>query len=218
MSDLRWKIAQYFEKKWWRWYLKPKDKAEYLDWKKSYWNKFITDNNIKLIPNSTILDAGCGPAGVFIVLENHTVVALDPLLNNYIAEGHLNKSIFNKVHFENDSIENWTNEIQFDYIFCINAINHVSNIENSLIQLNKWLKVGGTLFLSTDLHNKKWLKKIFQMIPGDILHPHQYDYFDYNQLFLKFNWKIFDEKKLNSESIFEYWLFTLKKQQFYDIA
>ncbi len=218
MSDLRWKIAQYFEKKWWRWYLKPKDKNEYLTWKKDYWNQFIIDNNIKLKPNSLILDAGSGPAGIFIVLQNHTVTALDPLMDTYMAEGHLDITKFEKISFEQGTIEKWNSNIQFDFIFCINAINHVADLDTALLQLNKWLKPEGLLFISTDLHKKKFLKKIFQLIPGDILHPHQFDYHDYQMKFAKANWKNIGEKRLNSESIFEYWLFTLKKQQYYDIT
>jgi 2-polyprenyl-6-hydroxyphenyl methylase/3-demethylubiquinone-9 3-methyltransferase len=39
--SLKWKIAQFFEIRWWRNYLSEKSKDEYLAWKRNYWQQFL---------------------------------------------------------------------------------------------------------------------------------------------------------------------------------
>ena len=79
----KWKLAQTLEYKWWQNYLKKKDTNEYLQWKIHYWQDVLLQISKYVdIPNSkTILDAGCGPAGIFIALKGNTVDAIDPLLS-----------------------------------------------------------------------------------------------------------------------------------------
>ena len=87
--NLRWKIAQAAEIRWWQRYLKNKDTGDYATWKKAYWTKLLSEIGLSALlnPNTAaqkILDAGCGPAGIFMVLTpQHQLTALDPLLNDY---------------------------------------------------------------------------------------------------------------------------------------
>ncbi len=37
----KWRLAQHLEIRWWKNYLKSKDKDTYYQWKRSYWNDFI---------------------------------------------------------------------------------------------------------------------------------------------------------------------------------
>ena len=77
--NLRWKIAQAFEIRWWQQYLKNKPETDYQNWKTNYWNTFLQKNKVKVEPQERILDVGCGPAGVFMVLPDQEVDAVDPL-------------------------------------------------------------------------------------------------------------------------------------------
>jgi 2-polyprenyl-6-hydroxyphenyl methylase/3-demethylubiquinone-9 3-methyltransferase len=208
---MRWKIAQAAELKWWQNYLKNKDAKAYLEWKKSYWKDFLKTNELVVPENSVCLDAGCGPAGIFIILENSETDAIDPLIDNYSSR----LSIFKKnnypfVQFFNSSIENFESEKQYDQIFCLNAINHVSNWEKSIENLVKVLKPDGTLLLSTDVHRYKLLKPIFRLLPGDILHPQQHSIEDYRRILLKYKLEILKENLIKRTSIFDYYAFVLK--------
>ena len=83
MRKLRWKIAQSAEIRWWQRYLKRKPAADYLQWKSAYWKTFLHQIGLKVKASENVLDAGCGPAGVFMVLKDQKVDAVDPLLDQY---------------------------------------------------------------------------------------------------------------------------------------
>ena len=76
----RWKIAQFFEAWWWRNYLRGKSIPDYLEWKRQYWWAFLEKIELNVGPEANILDAGCGPAGIFILFPENKVTAVDPLL------------------------------------------------------------------------------------------------------------------------------------------
>ena len=97
--NIRWKIAQFFEKWWWKRYLKPKNKEEYLAWKRDYWINFLHRADIKVPVSATTLDAGCGPAGIFMVMPEKST-AIDPLLSSYEADlPHFRRTDYPQVHF-----------------------------------------------------------------------------------------------------------------------
>ena len=98
--QLRWQIAQFFEMRWWRRYLSGKEKDAYLDWKKNYWRALLDRLDLSIPNGATVLDAGCGPAGIFTVLPTNKVDALDPLLDQYERHlPHFRKSDYPQVHF-----------------------------------------------------------------------------------------------------------------------
>ena len=182
LKKLQWKIAQKTEIRWWKNYLRNKDTEDYLEKKKKYWYHILhlIEDVVSIQPHQVILDAGCGPAGIFISLPDNTLFAVDPLLDAY--EEHLiqfSKDKYQNVTFITSPIEDINLVEQVDVIFCMNAINHVRNLENSYQQLATSLKPGGMIVISIDAHNYTFYKKIFRGLPGDILHPHQYDLAEY---------------------------------------
>ena len=211
--NLRWKIAQAAELKWWKSYLKNKSVKQYLTNKRTYWKRVLNDMQIEVQPDQKILDAGCGPAGIFIILENPQVDALDPLLEYYEAVlPHFSKSNYPNVCFYADKLEDFSVSEKYETIFCLNAINHVSNLDKSLDNLFKALTPGGQLILSTDAHKHAWLKPIFQLLPGDILHPHQYDLEEYREMLIARGAVIQKEICLKKGGIFDYWVWVLTKK------
>lgn len=194
--NLRWRIAQFFEVRWWQRYLRQRDKTSYLDWKRRYWFDFLKKSGIQIPPGATVLDAGCGPAGIFTVLEQQTVDALDPLLDRYEKRlPHFRRSDYPNVRFFNQALEIFdpTNESAgatnsrsgtrcYDFVFCLNALNHVADLPRCLNQLVALTKPGGTLAVSIDAHNHRWLKHLFRLVPGDILHPHQFGLEEYKAM------------------------------------
>ena len=209
----RWKIAQAAEIRWWKSYLRDKDPGDYLEKKQLYWHKILSALDFRLEKGKIILDAGCGPAGIFLILEDHQVEAIDPLLFAYEKSiEHFKRSEFPWVAFQAETIEGLKSQKQFDVVFCLNVINHVADIHRSLDNLVQLTKPEGDLIVSVDAHNHSFLKKIFQIIPGDILHPQQYSRLDYSQMFEDRNWQIHKALRLKQHFIFDYWAFWLKKK------
>jgi len=214
MKNTRWKIAQFFEINWWKNYLKNKDTAQYLEWKTSYWKDFLATIDFKFIKNQSVLDVGCGPAGVYVLSkENNTTTwtAVDPLLKDYNTLAIFNKQIYKQVKFENVNFENFESSNKFDVIFCLNALNHFKNIEENLEKLNNLMTEESELILSLDTHNYRLLKWILYVLPLDILHPHQYTELEYEKMFLNQGFKIVKKKKMKRELIFSYQVYTLSK-------
>ena len=206
-ETLRWKLAQYFERRWWKKYLRNKTVEDYRVWKKDYWNKLLTAGEISMANDCKILDAGCGPAGVFMILEKQKVTAVDPLLNEHEKQLiHFKKSDYKNAEFIQSPIENFKRVNYFDFIFCMNAINHVQDYETAMNNLTESLKPDGIFVMTIDAHNHSFFKHLFKAIPGDILHPHQFDLNEYKLHLMQRGVVIEKEVLLKKEFFFNHYL------------
>jgi 2-polyprenyl-3-methyl-5-hydroxy-6-metoxy-1,4-benzoquinol methylase len=145
---LSWKIAQTAERKWWQIYLKNKDVASYHTWKLAYWKDLLAtlSDRLTLNPEAKILDAGCGPAGIFMAFPDNEVTAFDPLIDQYEADlPHFKRTLYPNVRFVTAQIENFDDGEKYDTIFCMNAINHVADIRKSYGNLARLLQPNGKL-------------------------------------------------------------------------
>jgi len=238
-SSFRWKVAQWFELRWWKSYLRGKNKEEYLAWKKSYWQNILSlvSDKVKLNPSKTIIDLGCGPAGVFIALPQNKVTAVDPLIDEYENQTpFFSKSNYPNVTFVKSTIEEFEVSViasealrakqspssrveiasqslamTYDVVFCMNCINHVHDIEKGFEKLKEVCADGGTLVLSIDAHNFSFFKHLFRLIPGDILHPHQYDLAEYKIFLEKQGFEIVKTELLKQEFLFGHWVVVAEK-------
>ncbi len=213
MASLKWKLAQKLEYIWWSNYLNKKAKGPYLQWKSLYWKDLLLtiSQDVPLPSNQAILDAGCGPAGIFMVLDGNRVEAIDPLLDQYRNLEHFQPKAYSWTTFYSAPIESLDAEEKYDIIFCINAINHVNDIELCCKNLVRALKPDGKLILSTDAHRHKWLKKLFQILPGDLLHPVQKDIIEYEHLLTRQDLAIQKRVLYKSENIFNYYILIANK-------
>lgn len=210
--SLRWKIAQAFEVRWWQHYLRNKPTADYLEWKRDYWKEFLDKIKVQPRTGSSAMDVGCGPAGIFIILDNLKVDALDPLLPTYSDKlDHFEKKAYPNVNFHEIPFEKYNTEQQFDYVFCLNAINHVADLSACMDRLVAITKPGGTLVMSIDAHNYWALKTVFRMIPGDILHPHQYDLTEYRSMLTDRNCEVVNSVLYRREMIFNYFVLVARR-------
>jgi len=212
-TSLRWRVAQQLEVKWWQNYLKGKQPETYLPWKKAYWTTLLEElsPSLSLSQGMQVMDAGCGPAGIFMALEEQQVTAVDPLLEAYRTLPHFQPEQYPHVQFKTGSIENIQEENQYDVIFCLNAINHVADIHLAYDRLVKAIKPGGFLVVSIDAHNHAFLKHIFRLLPGDALHPHQFDLSEYAAFLTDSGLEIRQTLLKTPGSIFDYYVQVAQK-------
>ena len=217
-AALRWRVAQYLEGRWWRYYLKGKPPDVYLREKSAYWERTLDRLGWEVRQGRRVLDAGCGPAGVFIYLhERERVTALDPLLGNYEA----NLPIFSTrnypaVTFLRQPLEQpLGNQAPFDAIYCFNAINHVAGWESSFDRLTECARPGTKMIMTSDVHRHGILLRIFRLLPGDALHPQQHGPGAYRAALHRRGWVIDREEELRREGIFSYraWVCTYRPKQ-----
>jgi 2-polyprenyl-6-hydroxyphenyl methylase/3-demethylubiquinone-9 3-methyltransferase len=212
--SVRWQIAQWFELRWWRRYLSGKDKESYYSWKKQYWNNLL-EQIADVLPYKdlgSVADLGCGPAGIFTVFEDKKVTAIDPLLDTYEKTlPFFDKEDFPYTTFINQKLEDFKPSEQFDIVFCMNAINHVADIDLAYDRLINTAKVGGYVVVSIDAHNYSFFKKLFRLIPGDILHPHQYDLEEYCDFMTKLGCTILKKQLVKREFFFSHYVVVGRK-------
>jgi 2-polyprenyl-6-hydroxyphenyl methylase/3-demethylubiquinone-9 3-methyltransferase len=211
--SLRWKIAQFFEARWWRVYLYHKNPEDYISWKKAYWSKFAEHFDIPVAASERLLDAGCGPAGIFLHYPENQITLLDPMLNQYRNSPHFQTRFYSPENLVQSRIEEFIPERPFDRIFCLNALNHVDDLNLCLKRLNSCLDKNGLIHVSVDAHRFTFLKMLFQIIPGDVLHPHQFDIVDYKKLMENAGFIVLQTKLLKNEPIFNYYLITARKNE-----
>jgi len=213
-GSVKWKVAQKLEIRWWRRYLKKKDITEYLEWKRAYWRRFLKPlgTSVDLSGSLRILDAGCGPAGIFTILEGHEVTAIDPLLGHYESDlSHFNKSDYPAIRFIETPLELYRPTALFQLVFCLNAINHVSDLHTAMQVLFDCLDSKGKLVMSIDCHRYPFLRSLFRLIPGDALHPHQDNIDDYRKMIHDFGGRIILEHKEKPGRIFDYYVLVIEK-------
>ena len=80
MGKLRWKIAQSAEIRWWQRYLKTQTRFRLFAMENRLLENFFT-TNWQYLPKQMmkVLDAGCGPAGIFTILKSQKVNAVSIL-------------------------------------------------------------------------------------------------------------------------------------------
>jgi 2-polyprenyl-6-hydroxyphenyl methylase/3-demethylubiquinone-9 3-methyltransferase len=206
-SSQRWRVAQFFEIRWWQRYLGQQDWSAYLIRKQAYWLRILDVLDASINPEATVLEAGCGPAGLFIILPNRQVDAVDPLLNKYQEKlPGFSLTQWPHIRFHAQRLEDFQPANTYDWICCFNAINHVDDWADGLDRLTAAAKPGSTLLLGVDVHRFAALKSLFRAIPGDILHPHQHDREDYRKALNARNWAVEYEHTWKKGGIFDYCL------------
>ncbi len=202
---LRWRIAQFLELRWWRRYLRKRTPSDYLSAKRGYWERLLRQLEWTIVPNARVLDAGCGPAGVFISVHAlQQVTALDPLLRHYEQLETFSVASYPRVNFLATPLESVGQLPPFDAIYCLNAINHVRDWHRSLDALTDLARPGTRMILTSDVHRHTWLLPLFRALPGDALHPQQHHADSYRQALRRRGWRIEREQVLRTELIFTY--------------
>lgn len=206
---LRWRVAQFLERRWWKSYLSKKNPKDYHEWKTSYWIKFLEDLKFDKPDGLRILDAGCGPAGIFIILQGNDVHAVDPLIDSYAGFDHFKMNDYPWVTFHPFPFEEYSSS-PFDIVFCINAINHFNDLTAGYKNLFAHIKPTGRLIVSTDCHRYSFFKYLFRLLRFDALHPHQNDQGEHEQIITQLGGKIENCAVSRHDFFFNYVVFDIR--------
>jgi 2-polyprenyl-6-hydroxyphenyl methylase/3-demethylubiquinone-9 3-methyltransferase len=213
---LRWKIAQWFELQWWKRYLSGKSKEEYVVWKTNYWLQLMRTLELEkaIEAADSIIDFGCGPFGLPLANRHwkKQLTAVDPLLDEYAATiPFFDKQDYSGTHFISQSMEDFSSPKKFDLVFCMNAINHVHSMDKAFDVGVNSAKQTSKIVVSIDAHNYSFFKILFRLIPGDILHPHQYDLKEYSSFLESRNCAIKKAVCIKKEFFFNHYVLVAKK-------
>lgn len=210
--NLKWRIAQAAEIRWWRRYLGRKDPGAYRRQKEAYWKKMLERTGLAFAPQARVLDAGCGPAGIFLILREQKVDAIDPLLEAYARQlPYFAPADYPWVRFEARRLEDLKAVAVYDAVFCLNAINHVADLETALDRLLTVARPGAPMVISVDVHRSFFLKQLFRLLPGDVLHPHQHSLDDYLARLKQRGCRIRKVERLKPGRIFDYYLIVAER-------
>lgn len=142
------------------------------------------------------------------------VTAVDPLLDKYERELSIfSKNDYPDVKFITSPIESFTTTQTYDYVFCMNAINHVSDIQAGFATLCSLAKPQGKIVVSIDAHNRQFLKGIFRIGPGDVLHPHQYDLQEYKGFLEHEGYEVVKTICLDKAFIFNHYILIAQRKK-----
>jgi 2-polyprenyl-6-hydroxyphenyl methylase/3-demethylubiquinone-9 3-methyltransferase len=72
-------------------------------------------------------------------------------------------------------------------------------------------KANGRLVVSIDAHNYGFFKHLFRTLPGDILHPHQYDLAEYEAMLTRRGCHIARTVLMKKEFFFNYYVLVTTK-------
>ena len=123
----------------------------------SYYDKFyINDLNVdpEDFVGKNILDIGCGPRGSLEWADMANLrVGLDPLINEYYKlDGG---TLYHKMHYVRGYSEDmpFVDET-FDFVFSINSLDHVDDLDDTVSEIKRVLKVGGICGIIVDTNHK----------------------------------------------------------------
>jgi len=135
------------------------------------------------------------------------------LLDDYESQlPFFNKSDYPNCTFVKSGIENFTTQNPFDVVFCMNAINHVYDIEKSYDVINKCCRENGIVVMSIDAHNFAFFKLLFRIVPGDALHPHQYDLDEYISFLSKRKFHVSQSILIRKNFFFDHYVLVAVKK------
>lgn len=150
---------------------------------------------------------------MFMLFGNNKTTAFDPLIDSYENDlPHFKKNNYPSVTFINSGLEDISINEKFDKIFCMNAINHVQDIELCYDNLIQLAKPDAFVIVTIDAHNYSFFKKIFRLLPGDILHPHQYDLNEYEKFLTSRNCDLIKSIHLKQEFFFDHYMLIAQKK------
>jgi 2-polyprenyl-6-hydroxyphenyl methylase/3-demethylubiquinone-9 3-methyltransferase len=168
-------------------------------------------------PGACVLDVGCGPAGIFMILEQQQVLAMDPLQADYVASGLLAPAAFPWVTFHTGNLEAVPDAIDragpYPTIFCMNVLNHVGDVARCLESLHRMCTTDASVILSIDVHRTRFFKRLLRILPLDRLHPHQLMLSDYERMLVGNGFSVVGKAPIWKRGVMAHWLLVVTPAQ-----
>jgi SAM-dependent methyltransferase len=106
-----------------------------------------------------VLDLGCGPLPYSLAFTDCEIVALDPLIEEYRAAGFPLDSFSDRIDFFKGFAEQMPfTDRSFDAIICVNAIDHVDDLEATAREIARVVRSGGELWMQVHYHEPTLLE------------------------------------------------------------
>lgn len=133
--------------------------------------------------DSSILDIGSGPMGILHTIESSQKVAVDSLMDTYRAlEYKVDEHDVMSLCMDGEHL--FFKHIQFDYVLCLNALDHMKDPGKAIENISNYLKNKGQLLLIVDLRPEdkldcyhklaiaekdvlEWIEPYFEIIEKD---------------------------------------------------
>ena len=109
------------------------------------------------LDDKTLLDVGSGPEGLLHKLKAKEKYALDPLMDEYgkMGYGISDNDVIPISGSAEEELSDYINK--FDIIFCLNALDHMCDIEEAIRNIRSALVDNGFLVLMTDVRTERQL-------------------------------------------------------------
>ena len=207
-NDIRWKIAQKSEKKYWKIRgknIKQKTSSalEWYEWRAGELKKILKKINLESFSDGRkrILEIGCGPVGLISYFPGRYKIGLDPLNHYYKSNQYLvemrkkdveyKDGIAEDLHFDKES---------FDLIIVENCIDHVKNIKKAMDEIHRVLCGNGILYLTVNCRTRigYYIHHLMSKLNIDKSHPHTFTISKTKDLIEKYLLKILYMDKYSS--------------------
>jgi SAM-dependent methyltransferase len=183
-NEVRWKIAQESEKKYWR------IRAKHIEQKKSTpleWYEWRANELIKILKRKNlegfsdgrkrILEIGCGPVGMISYFPGKYKVGIDPLNSYYESNQFLVEMRKKNTKYEDGIAEDLQFEKEtFDIVIIENCIDHVKNLKKVMYELHRVLSKDGLLYLTVNCRTSLGysVHRLMSRLKIDKSHPHTF--------------------------------------------
>lgn len=171
MVSQRWENAQQAEKNYWK---SRENWINDIRINDNYWAEMLRygyDLNYDFFEGKDVLEIGCGPAGIIFSLKNvKTRIGIEPMnLNEFIKE-NWKKEIVREGMGENLPI----GSDSCDIVISFNALDHCSDPEAVISEINRVLRSGGEFLLW--IHVLRGWCKFLKSILNRLDSPHPYHF------------------------------------------
>lgn len=138
--------------------------------------------NVRTLDGKTVADIGCGPYGILFGLQrsNHvfveppTMIGVDPLMDFYMSSvGLLHREDNLELHqAQAEALP--IADASCDYVFCVNALDHMEHPARSVAELHRIVKPGGLCAVSLHTVTRPFSPVHRALKYVDSNHPHHF--------------------------------------------
>ena len=168
----------------------PEDMREWVEVRRDTWTRlmdYLTREGLINSPKRT-MDIGGKGTTIFLALRDGERYAVDPVYRDLFQVHPFLRELkeYQGVNFLAAAVEDTTIDQPFDTIFCINALDHVAEVDAIIAKMEELLAPSGTLVLVVDCYADRAVRNLIRWFDVDLPHPHHFLAEDILSLFSRF--------------------------------